>query len=236
MKRLETTQERKLTVGNMARAVVLAGSVCLAASGCGEPTTSALEANAKHIVDQDTGCHDFGLPAPFIKDHNAGSVPEVGMLTTFTIGIPIKDYTTHEKGTEEWHTENRDQATNFLDSEFQAKYSRFDGKALEATFPPDIQPEVGTLPSSTSYDLELSEMASMPGTRVVDVHYVADAAMSSDDNETIRVTRGDRLCGQVGFTIEVNGDITNLHVLPPTDQVGKLDVKVGNLGDFPVIG
>jgi hypothetical protein len=171
------------------------------------------------MMDRSTGCYDFGGKSPVLTNRyetvDAGGKRRI-------IEIPIRDSSTHKPGQDSWASTNSRQEVNLIQSGFTTYYPILGGERLQVAVPGVIAAAPGTEPNSTEYNLELGASTKIKGPRVANIYYDAYVAESGDD--TSSVVQGERLCGQIAFTVEANGNISDLHALPPTDEVGKLHI------------
>ena len=182
-----------------------------------------LRTHAVHLLDTATGCYDFGDASLTVAARQERILGKERRIIT----IPIKDSSAHKLGQGEWSKPRVGEYTNLIRSYFYATYPVLKGKSLATPAPGLVRAAPDTTETSTAYNLELAVAIDTPGQRVANIYYAADAAMSTANQSTggVQLITGERLCGQLGFTVGHDGSITDLHVLPPSEEVGKLQSR-----------
>jgi hypothetical protein len=198
---------------------VAAGTIALADKKPGRPSTQVLQEQSYRMMDRSTGCYDFDGKPPVLTNRYE-TVDTEGKRRI--IEIPISDSSTHKPGQDSWANTNSTQEVDVVGSGFRADYPVLGGERLQAAVPGVIAAAPGTTPSSTEYNLELGAATEVKGPRVANIYY--DAFVSESNGDISSVVTGERLCGQIAFTVGANGNISDLHALPPTDEVGRLHI------------
>jgi hypothetical protein len=186
------------------------------------PDPSAeLITQATDILNQATGCYAFADQPMTTRRIETTD----GRMQA--IDIPIMDTSTHQPGSEKenWKDPATFSTVTLGPTDFQAGYSVRDGRPSSQMTPALVRAQTGTKPNSTVYSLELAVPSTRHGEEEVKVYYNASASVHNTmAPETDGVITAGRLCGVVGFTVNQDGSIANIHTVP-SDKVGKLHVN-----------
>ncbi len=200
----------------------MVGSAAAAVHRHEESKSDALRQATEQLLEENTAC--FELEA---QPRVTNSETEVvnGKPKQF-IEIPLRDASVHNgaKYKDIFDTRLTDRLTQVLSSEFSAEYSVYGGERLDSPLIGSIDEEPGTKPETTDFNLQLDVLRTDtdPGERVANIYYSAAAFEFEDDQ--YREFVGKRLCGTVGFTVEVGGAISDLRLVDNQDA-GQLAIR-----------